>query len=326
MSLGEFDLIDRYFARLTPARDDIRLGVGDDAAVVSVPPGDELVIATDTLVEGVHFPRDTSPDAIGYKALAVNLSDLAAMGARPAWVTLSLTLPQADADWLDAFAGGFGRLAAESGIALIGGDTTRGPLTVTVTVHGLVPQGQALTRGGAGPEEAVFVSGGLGGAAAALALLTRPDAWPDALERLSACRGRLDYPQPRLALGEALRGLATAVIDVSDGLLADTNHLCAASAVGMEIDVDQVPRDPALAAILPMSDPRWYEWPLAGGDDYELCFIVPQAGIAGVAALEQSLGIALTRIGETTREPGCLLKHADGSLYAARDQGYRHFS
>ncbi|RRQ23014.1 thiamine-phosphate kinase [Thiohalobacter thiocyanaticus] len=321
MPLNEFDLIARYFAGLTPARDDIRLGIGDDAAVVSVPPGHDLVIATDTLVAGVHFPPDTDPVAIGHKALAVNLSDLAAMGADPAWALLALTLPEADAAWLAAFAEGFGRLASESGIALIGGDTTRGPLTVTVTVHGRVPEGQALTRNGARPGDAIYVSGGLGAAAAALAL-READADPDALQ---ASRLRLDYPEPRLALGRALRGLASAAIDISDGLLADLGHLCQASGVGAEIDVDAVPRHPALTQLVRGDDTTWYDWPLAGGDDYELCFTVPDAAQSRIAAVAESTGIALTRIGEITPGEGLECRHADGSAFRPGAGGYQHF-
>ena len=324
--VGEFDLIARYFAGLTPARDDIRLGIGDDAAVVTVPPGRELVIAVDTLVAGVHFPQDTSPDAIGHKALAVNLSDLAAMGAEPAWATLALTLPEADADWLAAFAEGFGRLARRAGIALIGGDTTRGPLTVTVTVHGLVPEGHALTRAGARPGDAIHVSGGLGGAAAALALDSDAAHYGADTDSIRACRARLDSPDPRLELGRALRGLASAAIDISDGLLADLGHLCRAGDVGAEVDVDAVPRDPALARFLSADRPEWYDWPLAGGDDYELCFSVPAATAPQITELAETLGIALTRIGTITRGQGLVCHHADGSVFRSDVPGYQHFS
>lgn len=321
MPIGEFDLIAQYFTGLTPGRDDIRLGIGDDAALVSVPPGHDLVIATDTLVAGVHLPLDTDPAAIGHKALAVNLSDLAAMGADPAWALLALTLPEADEAWLAAFAEGFGRLARESGIALIGGDTTRGPLTVTVTVHGRVPEGQALTRSGAGPGDAIYVSGGLGAAAAALALRDAA-ADPDAFQ---ACRSRLDYPEPRLALGRALRGLANAAIDISDGLLADLGHLCRASGVGAEIDVDAVPRHSALTQLVTDDDAAWYDWPLAGGDDYELCFTVPDAALSRIAALAESTGVALTRIGAVTPGEDLVCRHADGSAFRPGAGGYQHF-
>lgn len=326
MPVGEFDLIERYFARLTPARDDIRLGIGDDAAVVSVPAGSDLVIATDTLVAGVHFPDDSSPQAIGHKALAVNLSDLAAMGAEPAWATLALTLPQAGESWLAAFAEGFGRLAGETGIALVGGDTTRGPLTVSVTVQGLVPAGHALTRRGAQPGETIYVSGALGAAAAALALAESAAGYGAADDSIRACRARLDFPVPCLALGRELLDIASAVIDISDGLLADLGHLCSASGVSAEVDVDAVPRHPALAQFLAADAAEWYDWPLAGGDDYELCFTVPTAKEARVTRLAETLGIALTRIGRVTAGEGLVLQHADGSEYRARGQGYQHFA
>ncbi|HSH30248.1 MAG TPA: thiamine-phosphate kinase [Thiohalobacter sp.] len=321
MPLSEFDLIARHFTGLTPARDDIRLGIGDDAAVVRIPPDHELVIAADTLVAGVHFPPDTDPTAIGHKALAVNLSDLAAMGAEPAWALLALTLPEADDAWLAAFAAGFGRLACESEIALIGGDTTRGPLTVTVTVHGRVPEGQALTRSGARPGDAIYISGGLGAAAAALALagsLADPEA-------MQTCRARLDSPEPRLGLGQALRGLASAAIDISDGLLADLGHLCRCSRAGAEIDVDAVPRHPALARLAARDDAAWYDWPLAGGDDYELCFTVPDAAQSRLSALAESTGVALTRIGEITPGEGLVCRLADGSVFRPGADGYQHF-
>lgn len=318
---GEFDLIERYFAHLSPVRDDLRLGIGDDAALVSVPPGHDLAIAVDTMVAGVHFPVDTDPQAIGHKALAVNLSDLAAMGAEPTWALLALTLPEADEAWLAAFAAGFGRLARESGIALIGGDTTQGPLTITVTVHGRVPAGQALTRAGAQPGDAIYVSGGLGAAAAAL-VLREADVARDALQ---ACRQRLDYPEPRLALGRALRGLASAAIDISDGLLADLGHLCRAGGVGAGIDVDAVPRHPALAQLVARDDAAWYDWPLAGGDDYELCFTAPAAAQSRVEAVAESTGIPLTRFGEITPGEGLVCRHADGSVFRPGAGGYQHF-
>ncbi|BAZ93587.1 thiamine-monophosphate kinase [Thiohalobacter thiocyanaticus] len=322
MPIGEFDLIAQYFAGLTPDRDDIRLGIGDDAAVVSVPPGQELVIAVDTLVAGVHFPAGTDPRAIGHKALAVNLSDLAAMGAEPAWALLALTLPEADEAWLAAFAAGFGRLARDSEIALIGGDTTRGPLSVTVTVHGRVPEGQALTRSGARPGDAIYISGGLGAAAAALASSDSP---ADS-EARQACRARLDYPEPRLALGQALCGLASAAIDISDGLLADLGHLCRSSSAGAEIDVDAVPRHPALTQLVTGDDVAWYDWPLAGGDDYELCFTVSGEKEPKINMLTETLGIALTRIGRITAGEGLVLQHADGGGYQAHGKGYQHFA
>ncbi|HYQ72938.1 MAG TPA: thiamine-phosphate kinase, partial [Gammaproteobacteria bacterium] len=212
MSETEFDIIRRYFTRQTVRHEAVLTGIGDDAAVLQVPKDRELLVCIDTLVAGVHFPPDTPAAAIGHKALAVNLSDLAAMGADPAWATLALTLPEPDPVWLEAFAGGFLALAGHHGVQLIGGDTTRGPLSVTVQAHGLAPPGQALRRTGAKPGDRIYVTGTLGDAGLALRL-------PEAAR--TELRARLDYPEPRLEAGRRLRGLASAVIDISDGLLAD---------------------------------------------------------------------------------------------------------
>ena len=216
MSLDEFGIIRRHFYRNAPVRDDVVAGIGDDAAVLRVPTGQELVVCTDTLVAGRHFPGTTTPGAIGHKVLAVNLSDLAAMGAEPAWVTLALTLPDYDEAWMDAFMQGFFELADRCHVALVGGDTTRGPLSVTVQATGFVPAGQALMRHGAQPGDHIYVTGTLGDAG--LALLQGEQAAGD-------LRQRLDYPEPRLQAGLALRGLATSVIDVSDGLLLSLIHI-----------------------------------------------------------------------------------------------------
>src|SRR5215472_16941657 len=233
MPLGEFALIDRYFRALGAARGDVAIGVGDDAALLRVPEGAELVAATDTLVGGVHFPPQSTPASIGHRALAVNLSDLAAMGARPAWALLALTLPEADEQWLTEFAAGFGALARAHDVALIGGGTTRGPLTVTVQLLGHVPHGRALTRAGGRPGDVLFVSGSPGDAGAGLAIEQGRLAAPaDAAPYL---RERFLLPAPRVALGERLRGYARACIDVSDGLLGDAGKLASASGSGAEI-------------------------------------------------------------------------------------------
>src|SRR5690606_3354602 len=233
----EFSLIDAI-ARRASARDDVVLGIGDDAAILAVPAGNQLVVAMDTLNAGVHFPEDTAPADIGWKALAVNLSDLAAMGARPAWCTLSLSLPDSDIGRVDGFLDGFLSLAALHGVALVGGDTTRGPLSVCVTAHGLVEPGRALRRDGARVGDDVWVTGTPGDAAGALAQ------WRAGGERDAALRARLERPAPRVEAGLALAGLAHAAIDVSDGLLADLGHVCAASGVGMEIELAALPVSP----------------------------------------------------------------------------------
>lgn len=254
----EFALIERIRRRVA-ARDDVPLGIGDDAALLAVPPGHWLAVATDTLNDGVHFPADSHAADIGWKSLAVNLSDLAAMAAVPAWASLSLSLPRADDDWLEAFLDGFLALADAHGVALVGGDTTRGPLSVCVTVHGLVAAGQGLRRAGARVGDDVWVSGTLGDAAGALAQWRAGGAADPAL------RVRLDRPTPRVALGRALQTIAHAAIDVSDGLLADLGHVCTASGVGAELELDALPASPALVSNFAVAARAGLQ--AGGGDD-----------------------------------------------------------
>lgn len=314
---GEFELIARHFARLTPPRADVALGVGDDAALLTPRPGHELVITVDTLVDGVHFFADCPPAALGHKALAVNLSDLAAMGAEPAWALLALTLPRADEAWVAEFARGFGDLARAHGVALVGGDTCRGPLVVSVTAVGQAPTGQALRRAGAQPGDGVYVSGELGAAGLAVRARRGEIALPAALAAHAA--RRLDWPQPRVALGCALRGLASAAIDVSDGLLADLGHVCAAGGVGARLDLAAMPLpDGALALASP-------EELLGSGDDYELCFTVPAPREGAVPTLAGQLGPTLTRIGQVEAEPGLRLVDAAGRVHAVAARGHDHF-
>src|SRR6185437_11638443 len=241
----EFDLIDAIRARVNVPRTDVAMGIGDDAALLDVPNGRQLVACTDTLVAGVHFPAVAAPEDIGWKSLAVNLSDLAAMGAEPAWALLALTLPDADTAFVERFAQGFAELARAQRIALVGGDTTQGPLSVTVTVLGLVPRDLGLTRGGARAGDSVFVTGMLREAAGGRVAAFRQHVREDADASLLA---RLNRPEPRVAAGLALRGVASACIDVSDGLLADLDHVCAASGVGAEIEADALPISSQLAA------------------------------------------------------------------------------
>ena len=304
---GEFELIDLISRATASHRRDVALGIGDDGAVLRVPRGRELVVVMDTMVEGVHFLRGTSAADVGWKSLAVNLSDLAAMGAEPAWATLALTLPEPDATWVRGFARGFAALAKRHGVALVGGDTTRGPLTITVQAHGFVPPRRALRRDGARAGDAIFVSGTLGDAAAGLA---NP--------RNAKLRVRLDRPVPRVALGLALRGIASAAIDVSDGLAADLGHVLDASGVGAMLDVDALPSSRALRDAV--TDVRALQ--LGGGDDYELCFTVPARRVARVADIARELRLPLTRIGRIERERG--LRDATGRALARR--GYVHFS
>ena len=322
--MGEFSLIDIIRQRCASSRSDVVLGIGDDAALVEVPPGNELVICTDTLVAGVHFPVDTSAFDIGWKALAVNLSDLAAMGATPAWALLALTLPKADADFVRALADGFSALASVHDVALVGGDTTQGPLSISVTVHGFVPKGQALRRSGAQVGDRVFVSGTLGDAAAALHLLEsehlqRAVGSPDA-----GLLVRLNRPQARLACGVALRSLASACIDVSDGLLADLGHVAHASGVAIDIDRASLPTSAQLAARFTPEQRTC--WQLAGGDDYELAFTVPAERIDAVNDALTGVGCAITCIGRVVEGEGVRVLDSVGNEITPPRGGWEHFS
>jgi thiamine-monophosphate kinase len=318
----EFRLIDRIRERTIWTRDDVRLGIGDDAALLAVPPGQQLAVAIDTLVEGVHFPLGTAAADVGWKALAVNLSDLAAMGATPAWALLALTLPDADALRVDGLADGFARLAQQHGVALVGGDTTRGPFCLSVAVHGFVPPGQALTRASACAGDAIFVTGTLGDAAGGLRLLQGEQAFEPASEAHQALRARLDRPTPRVRVGVALRALASACIDVSDGLLADLGHLCRASGAGARVEAEALPLSPALCAVFGAARAR--ELALAGGDDYELCFTVPVAAIGSVHKALAAIGAHATRIGTMIEGQGVHVV-GDGSLASDR-HGWDHFA
>lgn len=316
-SLPEFDLIARIKARAA-TREDVVLGIGDDAALLRMPPGHWLAVATDTLNADVHFPADTLAGDLGWKALAVNLSDLAAMGAQPAWCTLSLSLPQADAAWLDAFLDGFLALAAQHRVALVGGDTTRGPLSVCVTAHGFVDGGKAMRRDGARVGDDVWVTGTLGDAAAALAQ------WRAGAAVDPALRARLDRPLPRVAAGLALAGVAHAAIDVSDGLLADLGHACTASGVGAEIELDVLPASPALLAAC---DARArIALQASGGDDYELCFTAAAAQRDAIAGLAQECDVAMTRIGRIVEGRSVLARDGGGRRWQPAADGYVHFA
>jgi thiamine-monophosphate kinase len=317
-ALGEFELIRRFFGD-EPPRADVLLGVGDDAALLAGGGNEALAVCVDTLVSGVHFPPDAPADAIGHKALAVNLSDLAAMGARPAWALLALTLPAADEPWVAAFSRGLRALAARFGVALVGGDTTRGPLTITVTVGGYVEPARALRRAGAHPGDGIYVSGWPGEAACGLPLWLAGRAEQSEAARHLA--GRLHRPEPRVALGRALRGLASAAVDVSDGLCADLGHILEASGVGAAVHATQVPLSEALRAECP-HDPLRFA--LGGGDDYELCFTVPAAREADLAAALAGIDVPVTRIGEIEAAPGLRL-YQEGGLMRVSSAGYQHF-
>jgi thiamine-monophosphate kinase len=318
MPTGEFPLIERIRARARK-REDVLLGIGDDAALLRVPDGHDLALSTDTLVAGVHFPPETAPADIGWKALAANLSDLAAMGATPAWCTLALTLPHADADWLDAFLDGFCELADAHEVALVGGDTTRGPLAMTLAVHGFVPAGQALRRDRAQAGEDVWVTGTLGDAAGALRQ------WRGGGLQSAKLRFRLDRPTPRIAAGISLRGLASAAIDLSDGLAADLGHVLAASGVGAELELGRLPTSRTLAEHFADEAARW-RLQLSGGDDYELCFTAPSAHALEIERVLAECELPATVIGRTTREPGLRLLTPDGEAFVHAGTGFEHFA
>ena len=314
---GEFDLIERIRARVA-RRDDVLLGIGDDAAVLQPPPGRQLAVAMDTLNIGVHFPADTAAADIGWKALAVNLSDLAAMAAQPAWCTLSLSLPASDPAWLDSFVDGFDALAREHGVALVGGDTTRGPLSVCVTAFGFVDPAHVLRRDGARAGDDLWVSGTPGDAAAALAQ------WSGGRARDPGLRARLDRPTPRVALGIGLARLAHSAIDISDGLVADLRHVCIASGVGARINADALPVSLELLAAVANTDAR-RALQLAGGDDYELCFTAPEAVREAVVALGAAAGSQVTRIGKIEAGPGIRVVDAAGCALPVDGAGWDHF-
>ena len=317
MSLGEFELIARYFTR--PARR-AALGVGDDCALLALAPGMQLATSCDMLVEGRHFVSTVAPRHLGHKALAVNLSDLAACGATPLAFTLALAMPRADAAWLEGFARGLLALADAHGCELVGGDTTQGPLNICIGVFGEVPVGQALLRSGARAGDDLYVSGLLGDARLAL------EAFRGTLElagdAFAAARVAMEQPQPRVALGVALRGVATSAIDVSDGLLGDLAHLLRRSGVGARLEVDALPRSATLAA-----QPRavQLECLLAGGDDYELLFTAPPALAPRVRDAASAAGVAVTRIGRIEAGASLRLVDAAGETLANTWGSFDHF-
>lgn len=307
MAFGEFELIARHFSAFGRGPG-VVLGVGDDAAVLSIPDGCELVTSVDTLVEGAHFPEDAFPEDIGYRCVAVAASDLAAMGARPLATTLALTLPEADDFWLHAFSEGIGQACSGFHLPLVGGDTTRGPRVISVQVFGVIERGRAVLRSGAQPGDTVWVSGTLGDAAAGLAVLQ--SRWQPAPDDGEYLLGRYYRPTPRLALGAQLPGIASAAIDVSDGLLQDLGHIAAASGCAIDIQAEQLPRSAALQSHADRQ--QQLAWALSGGDDYELCITLPEA-------LSPPEGF--TRIG-TVREGQGVFCEGAARLQRA---GYTHF-
>lgn len=319
--MPEFDLIARIEDAIRTATSGQSspcvIGIGDDGAVLEVPADQQLVVTTDTLVAGVHFLPGTSAVAVGHKSLAVNLSDLAAMGAEPAWFFLALTLPSEERGWLDSFMQGIAKLAGRSGMTLAGGDVTMGPLSITITALGLLDTGRALTRSGGRPGDLVVLSGATGAAACALAALNAGKR-PEPASRLA-----LEFPEPRNRLGTLLPGLASSCIDVSDGLLADLGHILHASGCGAEIELERLPSADCLSG-LPDRD-RW-RLQLTGGDDYELCFTVAAEAAKLLPELAETTGVPLTVIGRLTGGNALLCLQRNGEPFLPDKAGFEHFS
>ena len=299
-------------------RADVLLGIGDDAAICSVPDGMQLVISTDTLVAGVHFPADTAPADIGYKSLAVNLSDIAAMGAAPCWFSLALTVPEMDWDWLTQFSQGLLELAADHRLQLIGGDTTRGPLSITITVHGLVPTGQARLRSMAKIGDDIWLTGSIGDAAAALQQFKA-----GSLQSMKL-RHRLNRPSARVSVGLAVREYVHAMLDVSDGLAQDLGHILTASNVGAEIELGRLPVSSSMLDFYPDDNARW-QLQISGGDDYELCFTAPASNAFAIEHALAECGVSGSVIGHITEQPGLRCLTSDGELLDIAKTGYQHF-
>lgn len=320
MALGEFEIIKEFFSHQRVNTELVPVGVGDDAAVINTRADEQLLISIDTLNLGVHFPEQTSAYDIGYKALAVNLSDIAAMGGEPRWFTLALSLPHVDHDWLKDFTRGLSALANQYQLSLVGGDTTRGALSITIQIAGTVPHGKSLKRSGAQVGDDIYVTGTLGDAAGALKLL-------DSLASLATGKTllqRLNQPSPRIEVGMGLRDLANACIDVSDGLAADLGHILEASGAGAELSFKQLPVSEALAHA-GLSTDELHDCVLYGGDDYELCFTAPPQQGEAIAALSEHTQCPITRIGQVIRDPGLFLLDGDEHTPAVM-KGYDHFA
>lgn len=316
--MDEFQLIRRYFSTASVSREDVSLGIGDDAALLQVPAGMELAVTTDSLLPGVHFPADLDPAAVGHRALAVNLSDLAAMGAEPAWALLALTLPEIDETWLAGFSAGFFALAKKYRVALVGGNVARGPLNITITAQGFIPKGQALRRSGAKAGHKLFVTGNPGDAAAGLKLIQSGKA-----DMGDACVQRFAKPEPRMAAGVALRGLASACIDISDGLLADLGHVLESSGVGATVLTAKLPLSKRLLELHGLDGA--VQLALMGGDDYELLFTAAPEQQPAVEAKLKAIGFPVTCIGSIEAKSGLRVLEASGHGMKLSESGYKHF-
>ena len=318
--MKEFELIKRYFTDQVVKRKEVTLGIGDDCALISPPQNQEIAITTDTLVSGVHFPENTAPRAIGHKAVAVNLSDLAAMGAEPSWISIAITLPEIDESWVNEFCQGVFELCEYFNVQLIGGDTTQGPLSITVTAQGLCPEGTALKRSGATPGQWIYVTGEIGDAALALKHINN-EVQVEPAFRESVIE-RLDYPKPRVLAGQTIRLYASAAIDISDGLIADLTHICLHSQVGANIVLDNLPLSKGMIAT--MGD-QAAELALNGGDDYELLFVVDEANKVGMETALSQLGIAFSCIGQTNNSNKITTTLNDQAVNI-NTAGFEHFS
>lgn len=321
MSLTEFEIINKYFKGLTSDNDGVSIGIGDDAAVIDVPSDQQLVTSVDTLVSGVHYFSDTDPYDIGYKSLAVNLSDMAAMSASPRWVTLSLTIPENNPEWISKFAEGFSDLANQYGVSLIGGDLTHGPLSITVQIMGVVEKNCAVKRSGAGVGDRVYVSGYLGGAGLALRYLKKE--LEVNIQPSKSSVDRLLRPEPRVKLGLVIRDLASSAIDISDGLVADLGHILEASNKGALIELDSIPLSDDLIQI--NNNDKRLQIALCSGDDYELCFTVPVKHKEKLEQVISELNIPITCIGKIIEEKSIKWLTSDGTEYQVSVDGYRHF-
>jgi len=318
----EFDIIEYFFNRKSNPRKDVVIGIGDDCAVTIVPLGQSLAVTTDTLVNGVHFPTNTPPAAIAHKALAVSLSDLAAVGAEPAWFTLSLSLPEFDKNWLEAFSNSLFELSEYYSVQLIGGDTVQGPMSITVTAHGFVPHDQALTRSGAKPGDLVYVTGSLGDAGVGL------DIVQGKLITSQHCSdflvNRLNYPSPRMLAGTALRRIASSCIDISDGLANDLQHVLDASQCGAKIQVDQLPLSIAMQEAV--NAEQAYNYALSSGDDYELLFTVSEENKGNLDIALANSNVTATCIGQLTGIKQKLDLRFEQEPFVVSASGYEHFS
>jgi len=319
--LNEFEIIEHFFKDAYPtSKGNLTLGIGDDAAIINVAEETELVISTDTLVSGVHFFEDTAPEDIAYKALSVNLSDIAAMGALPRWLSLSLTLPNKDLDWLKKFSSSFNQLALEQSVVLIGGDLTKGPLSITVQIHGVSPKGQSLRRSGASVGDLIYVTGELGAAAYALKHIEESQLFPSPTDKEIK---RLHRPDARIKTGLTLRDVASSCIDLSDGLIADLGHVLKASNVGAEIKLSEIPYS---ASLKNLDKDLAIELALTGGDDYELCFTLPKGLPESVIKDLESI-CPIHCIGQINKEVSKLsLLNDSDELYEIKSRAYRHFN